>query len=92
MQEPRAFCRAVMHEYERQWAIATGHGVRHPLRVKMEALKGLADEVGTPAEFEARLLEDARSDDARQALLAGDLLPLWKIVAAGGQLPFPVGG
>jgi hypothetical protein len=89
MQDPRAFCRAIMHEYERQWSRATGHGVRHPLRVKMDTLNSWCDETATPDEFEARLLECEQSDDARAALLAGELLPLWRTVRAGGRLPFP---
>jgi hypothetical protein len=55
MQDPRAFCRAVMHEYERQWSHASGHGVRHPLRLKMERLQAWCNESCTSADFEARL-------------------------------------
>jgi hypothetical protein len=78
-----------MHEYERQWSRATGHGVRHPLRLKMETLKAWCDdETCTAAEFESRLVESEQSEDARVALLAGELLPLWKAVKAGGRLPF----
>ena len=76
-----------MHEYERQWAGATGHGVRHPLRLKMERLKTWCDETCTPADFEARLLEAQDSDDVGAAILAQELLPLWKTVSAGGPLP-----
>jgi hypothetical protein len=89
MQDPRAFCRAVMHEYERQWSRATGHSLRHPLRLKIETLKTWCDETCTPAEFETRLVQGEQSEDAREALLAGELLPLWRSVAAGGRLPFP---
>ncbi|MDQ6672120.1 MAG: hypothetical protein M3069_15485 [Chloroflexota bacterium] len=89
MQEPRAFCRALMHEYERQWSRATGHGVRHPLRVKMQTLQAWCDETCAPAEFEARLVKGAQSEDPREALLVGELLPLWRTVASGGRLPFP---
>ena len=78
MQEPRAFCRAVLHEYERQWSTATGHGVRHPLRLKMNRLQAWCDDALTPAEFESRLLEGQGSDDIGTALLADELLPLWK--------------
>jgi hypothetical protein len=88
MQEPRAFCRAVMHEYERQWSHASGHGVRHPLRIKMEQLKTWCDESCTSADFEARLLEAEESEDPGLCLLAEELLPLWRTVSAGGSLPF----
>ena len=88
MQEPTAFCRAVMHEYERQWSRATGHGVRHPLRLKMERLQGWCDDACSPEDFEARLIAGEQSEDAGVALLAEELLPLWKSVKAGERLPF----
>ncbi|HEY0583141.1 MAG TPA: hypothetical protein VGE94_13225 [Chloroflexota bacterium] len=88
MQEPRAFCRAVMHEYERQWSRASGHAVRHPLRLKMEHLQAWCSETCSGAEFEARLLEAERSDDVGLALMAEELLPLWRKVTAGDNLPF----
>jgi hypothetical protein len=80
MPEPQAFCRAVMHEYERQWARATGHGVRHPLRLKMERLKSWCDETCSTTDFEARLVQAEQSDDIGTALLAEELLALWKAV------------
>jgi hypothetical protein len=76
-----------MHEYERQWARATGHGVRHPLRLKMERLKTWCDDTCTAADFEARLVEAQRSDDIGAAILAEELLPLWHTVSASGVLP-----
>ena len=76
-----------MREYERQWARATGHGVRHPLRLKMERLKTWCDDTCTPADFEARLVEAQRSDDVGAAILAEELLPLWQAVSAGRPLP-----
>ncbi|HET6318200.1 MAG TPA: hypothetical protein VFG86_17230 [Chloroflexota bacterium] len=88
MQEPQAFCRAVMHEYERQWSRTSGHGVRHPLRLKMEHLKGWCDDSCSPDDFEARLTLAQQSEDIGQALLADELLPLWRTVQAGGRLPF----
>ena len=88
MQQPRAFCRAVMHEYERQWSRAAGHSVRHPLRLKMERLQAWCDEACTPDVFEARLLASQESDDVGEELLADELLPLWQSVRAGGALPF----
>jgi hypothetical protein len=88
MQQPTAFCRAVMHEYERQWARATGHGVRHPLRLKMEHLQNWCDASCSVEDFEARLLDAERSDDVGLSLLAEELLPLWRAVSAGGGLPF----
>ncbi len=88
MQEPQAFCRAVMHEYERQWSRTSGHGVRHPLRLKMERLQNWCDQACSPADFETRLSDAQRSEDVGQALLADELLPLWRSVCAGGTLPF----
>ena len=88
MQEPRAFCRAVMHEYERQWSRATGHGVRHPLRLKIELLQSWCDSACTPAEFEQRLVDSQNSDDIAAELLADELLPLWRAVRSGRALPF----
>jgi hypothetical protein len=82
MQEPRAFCRAMMHEYERQWLRATGHSVRHPLRLKMNRLEPWCSETLTPATFEARLVEARESDDVGMSLLADELLPLWKAASA----------
>jgi hypothetical protein len=67
-----------MHEYERQWMQATGHGVRHPLRLKMDRLEPWCRETLTPAEFEARLIEAQLSDDVGLSLLADELLPMWK--------------
>jgi hypothetical protein len=89
MPEPRAFCRAVMHEYERQWSRATGHGVRHPLRLKMERLQTWCDETCTPADFEARLVQAKQSDDIGTALLAEELLGLWRAVTPGDIPPLP---
>jgi hypothetical protein len=86
--QPQAFCRAVMHEYERQWSRTSGHGVRHPLRLKMEQLKSWCDESCSEADFETRLLEAQQSEDVGRALLADELLPLWRDVRAGGSLPF----
>ena len=88
MQQPTAFCRAVMHEYERQWSRATGHSVRHPLRLKMERLQSWCDETCTSADFEKRLLASQKSEDVGEELLADELLPLWRVVQRGGPLPF----
>jgi hypothetical protein len=77
-----------MHEYERQWSHASGHGVRHPLRLKMEHLQAWCDEACSSADFEARLVEAERSDDDGMALLAEELLPLWRAVTTGRGLPF----
>jgi hypothetical protein len=91
MQQPGAFCRAVMHEYERQWSRASGHGVRHPLRLKMELLQSWCNTACTPAEFEKRLLDSQKSDDVAAELLADELLALWRAVRTGGALPFEDG-
>jgi hypothetical protein len=91
MQEPTAFCRAVMHEYERQWSRATGHGVRHPLRLKIERLQAWCSEACSAEDFETRLKAAEQSDDAGLALLAEELLPMWRAVQAGHPLPFERG-
>ena len=77
-----------MHEYERQWSRAGGHAVRHPLRLKMEQLRQWCEQACSTADFETRLIEAQASDDVGQALLADELLPLWRTVRAGGALPF----
>ena len=77
-----------MHEYERQWSRATGHGVRHPLRLKIERLQAWCDEGCSPEDFEQRLLQAQSSDDPGEELLADELLGLWRAVRAGAALPF----
>ena len=88
MQQPGAFCRAVMHEYERQWSRAAGHSVRHPLKLKMERLQSWCDASITPDQFEAKLLASQASDDVGEELLADELLALWRAVCSGGSLSF----
>lgn len=88
MYEPTAFCRAVMHEYERQWSHASGHSVRHPLRLKMERLKAWCDSSSSADEFSKRLVEAESASDDGLALLAEELLPLWRRTLAGEPLPF----
>jgi hypothetical protein len=88
MREPRAFCQALMHEYERQWAAGGGHAIRHPLRLKMERLKGWCDESCSAEDFADRLRQAETSDDPGESLLAAELLSLWREVAARGRLPF----
>jgi hypothetical protein len=87
MADPQFFCRAVMHEYERQWSRAGGHALRHPLRLKMERLRDWCGQSCSGAEFEKRLLEAGKSDDVGLSLLAEELLPMWRAVSAGGSLP-----
>ncbi len=88
MNEPRAFCRAVMHEYERQWARAGGHAVRHPLKLKMEQLQRWCESSATPEEFERQLAQAHGSDEPGAYLLADELLPLWRETRASGHLTF----
>jgi hypothetical protein len=88
MEQPQTFCRAVMHEYERQWSRATGHSVRHPLRLKMERLSDWCADDLSADDFEARLLEKQQSPDVGEELLADELLPLWRAVRRGAKLPF----
>ena len=77
-----------MHEYERQWSQATGHSVRHPLRLKMQRLQSWCDQALSAEEFEAQLLNRQQSDDIGEELLADELLPLWRAVRSGSGLPF----
>ncbi len=88
MQEPRGFCRAVMHEYERQWSRGGSHAVRHPLRLKMERLAGWCEQQESVEEFEQQLEQASRSEDVADALLADELLPLWRATRGTGRLPF----
>ncbi len=88
MDNPRAFCINMMHEYERQWSRGGGHAVRHPLRLKIERLQQWCGDELDAAAFEQRLLEARESDDPGMALLAEELLSHWKSARAGGHLPF----
>ena len=88
MSEPQVFCRAVMHEYERQWSRGGSHAVRHPLRLKMARLGEWCERVGSPDDFEQRLQVAAQSEDVADTLLADELLPLWRATRATGHLPF----
>jgi hypothetical protein len=92
MQEPQAFCRAVMHDYERQWSRAGGHAVRHPLRLKMDQLKNWCDDACSVEDFERRLIDARASDDAGVVLLAEELWPLWRTVRSGQPLPLMTDG
>jgi hypothetical protein len=77
-----------MHEYERQWSRGGSHAVRHPLRLKMARLGEWCEVEGSPDEFEQRLRTAAGGDDVADALLADELLPLWRATQATGRLPF----
>lgn len=88
MQDAGSFCRAMMHEYERQWSRGGGHAVRHPLKLKMDQLQSWCDDSCSPADFDARLEQSCRSNDPGVALLADELLPLWRRVRDGGSLSF----
>ncbi len=88
MLDVRRFSLAVMHEYERQWGQGGSHAVRHPLRLKMERLKRWAEQPASPEEFEGWLERACSSDDPGEALLADELVPLWRATRVGGQLPF----
>ncbi len=91
MVEPRTFCCEVMHEYERQWSLAAGHAVRHPLHLKIERLKRWCEESASPDAFEEQLDRAERSDDPGEALLASELRPIWLSARSGGPLPFASG-
>lgn len=91
--DPPTFCRAVLHEYERQWARASGHSVRHPLRLKIERLQELCRAGGTDVEaFQAEIEAAQASDDPGTALLAEELSALWSEVRSGQPLPFGTPG
>jgi hypothetical protein len=90
MADARAFCRAVMHEYERQWSRAGGHAVRHPLRLKMERLQTWCETADDDAAFDARLKAAQQSEDPGTVLLACELDPLWERARAGQPLAFHV--
>lgn len=78
-----------MHEYEQQWSRASGHAVRHPLKLKMERLQAWCEESPEAASFEARLQQAQSSDDLGECLLAEELKPLWHTAREGRRLPFP---
>lgn len=86
--EPADFCRALMHEYERQWSSAGGHAVRHPLRLKMERLGAWCQDACSADAFEARLQESLASDDPGLSLLAQEVQPLWERTRRGEPLSF----
>lgn len=88
MADARTFCVNVMHEYERQWSHAGGHAVRHPLRLKIARLQEWCGQEPDTEAFEQQLEDACRSEDPGAALLAGELLPMWRQVRAGGKLPF----
>lgn len=91
--DPPTFCRAVLREYELQWARASGHSVRHPLRLKIERLQDWCRAGGTDAEeFEAQLQGAQASEDPGTALLAEELSALWSEARSGHPLPFEVAG
>ena len=86
--DARTFCRSVMHEYERQWSQASGHAVRHPLRLKMDRLQEWCDRNPSGDELHLLLIEGAASEDVGVALLSVELAPLWESVQAGRPLGF----
>ena len=67
-----------MHDYERQWSHASGHGVRHPLRLKMDVLSGWCGDACSAADFEAKLRAGLASEDIGTALLAEELTARWQ--------------
>jgi hypothetical protein len=54
----------------------------------MDRLQTWCNENCAAADFEARLLEAEGSDDIGLALMAEELLPLWRRVSTGGSLTF----
>ena len=80
--DARAFCRAAMAEYERQWSSARGHQERHPIREKMRVLSQLVDQASSAEEFRERLREGCGGEDPIRALLCEDLAGRWDALAA----------
>jgi hypothetical protein len=76
---PTEFCQQAMLDYERQWAEASGHQTRHPLRVKMQALQALMAETDDPATFTRLLVEGRSGGDPFRELLCDELLPQWQL-------------
>lgn len=62
--------------------------MRHPLRLKMDRLAEWCGAELDAAAFQRRLEEGCASDDVGTALLADELLPLWRQAQAGQPLPF----
>jgi hypothetical protein len=80
---PEEFCRAMMHDYERQWTLAQGHAQRHPLRIKMDQLEALMQHKMGQEDFERILIEGASGDDWELGLLCADLEPRWRAARDG---------
>lgn len=80
---PAEFCRAIMHDYERQWAEAMGHAQRHPLRVKIVRMEELLGRELTAEDFERLLAEAVTGDDWELSLLCADLEPRWRAALSG---------
>jgi hypothetical protein len=80
---PMELCRAIMHDYERQWTSAQGHAQRHPLRIKMQQLEALMQREPDEAELERIFAEAADGEDWELGLLCADLEPRWRAALAG---------
>jgi hypothetical protein len=77
------FCRAIMHDYERQWTLAQGHAQRHPLRIKIHQLEVLMSRSLTDEEFSQVIQDGQRGDDWELGLLCADLEPRWQAARLG---------
>lgn len=83
MLDPVAFCEAMLRRYEQEWSVASGHSLRHPLRLKMEAVRNWRDTPCDPEGLEERLVRAQDSDDLGMALASAELLPLWRTRVTG---------
>jgi hypothetical protein len=76
-----------MSDYERQWAAAAGHQERHPLRVKMELLKSLAEQAPDGDRFTSLLEDGCDSENPLMVLLCNELSPWWQRVRTSAPAP-----
>jgi hypothetical protein len=70
---PETFCELLMADYERQWALAAGHQERHPLRLKMERLREVMEQVHAGADLSRIVAEGRQSEDPALCLLSEEI-------------------
>jgi hypothetical protein len=71
---PESFCELLMADYERQWALAAGHQERHPLRLKMDRLRDVLEQVRGGADLSAIVASGSMSEDPALCLLCQDIV------------------
>ncbi|MCC7105313.1 MAG: hypothetical protein IT307_09240 [Chloroflexi bacterium] len=62
-----------MADYERQWALAAGHQERHPLRLKMERLRDVIEQLRAGADLSRIVADGRQSEDPALGLLCGEI-------------------